>query len=130
MPVPLAPYPTPPAPYAPPAPAPAPPPPPPANVTLPVQLYINRHRNGPVGLRRLPHLTDVHPWSNERAVFLLSYSQSSLGGKSSGTRQLWELQDAVDVPIWSTVCEMCCLQFCHTSWGQYITPLLFYLLLV
>jgi len=47
---------------------------------LSVQQYMNRHGNGPVGLWRLPHLTHVHPWSNQCAVFLLSHSQSSLGG--------------------------------------------------
>ncbi|CAL5355780.1 unnamed protein product [Camellia sinensis] len=37
--------------------------------------------------------------------------------KSGGTCQLWELSDAVNVPIWSTVCEMCSLQFCDISWA-------------
>ncbi|KAB5573897.1 hypothetical protein DKX38_001091 [Salix brachista] len=55
-------------------------------VTLSVQLYMSRHRNGPAGLRRLPHLAHVHPWSNERAVFLLPYSQSSPGGLGLGDK--------------------------------------------
>lgn len=29
--------------------------------------------------------------------------------KPGGTRQLWQLQDAIDVPIWSTIREMCSL---------------------
>lgn len=76
----------------------------------------SRHRNGPVGMRRLPHLTHVHPRSDKRTVLLLSHSQPSLGSKSGGTRQLRELQDAPDVPIWRTVGQMRCLQFCYISW--------------
>uniref|UniRef100_A0A2P2KP38 Uncharacterized protein n=1 Tax=Rhizophora mucronata TaxID=61149 RepID=A0A2P2KP38_RHIMU len=78
---------------------------------------FNRHRNGSVGLWRLPHFTNVHPGSNKCTMFLLSHCQSSLGSKSSGVCQLWELQDATDVPVWSTLCEVCCLQFCHFNWG-------------
>lgn len=40
--------------------------------------------------------------------------------KSGCARKLWELQDAIDVPIWSAICEMCCLQFCDISRGEYI----------
>lgn len=47
--------------------------------TISQQLITSRHRNGPVGLRRLPHLTDVHSWGNKRSMFLLSHCQSSLG---------------------------------------------------
>ncbi|KAH7578648.1 hypothetical protein JRO89_XS01G0410100 [Xanthoceras sorbifolium] len=98
MPVPLAPYPTPPVPYT-----------PPANGILQVPLVHRAslcvldvetfcsiqleqppyavlfamqsqvHRNGPVGLWRLPHLTYVHPWSNKCTMFLLSHRKSSLG---------------------------------------------------
>lgn len=39
--------------------------------------------------------------------------------KSGGTCELWELQDATNVPIWSKICEMCGLQFCDIRWGEY-----------
>lgn len=31
--------------------------------------------------------------------------------------QLWKLPHVVDVPIWSSVCKMCCLQLCDINWG-------------
>ncbi|KAG8476051.1 hypothetical protein CXB51_032865 [Gossypium anomalum] len=39
----------------------------------------SRHRNGAVGLRRLSYLINVHPRSNKRSMFVLSYCQSGLG---------------------------------------------------
>lgn len=39
----------------------------------------DRHRNGPVGMRRLPHLTHVHSRSDKRTVLLLSHRQPCLG---------------------------------------------------
>ncbi|WVZ26023.1 hypothetical protein V8G54_004567 [Vigna mungo] len=42
-------------------------------------LMRDRHRNGPVSLRRLPYSTHVHPWSDKCAMFLLSHGQSSVG---------------------------------------------------
>ncbi|KAK8657996.1 hypothetical protein V6N13_036212 [Hibiscus sabdariffa] len=77
----------------------------------------SRHRDGPVSLRRLPYLANVHPWSNKRSMFMLSHCQSGLGSKSGGTRKLWKLQDVTNVPVWSKICKMCSLQFCDISWG-------------
>lgn len=31
--------------------------------------------------------------------------------KSSGACELWELQDVIDVPVWSKICEMRSVQF-------------------
>ncbi|XP_040871108.1 protein LOL1-like isoform X1 [Glycine max] len=144
MPVPLAPYPTPPAPYTPPANgvqsqlvcsgcrnllvfpvgatsvccavcnAVTAVPPPDKSETL----VCDRHRNGPVSMWRLPYFTHVHPGRDKCAMFLLSHCQSSFGSKSGGTCQLWQLQDATRVPIWSKIREMCSLQFCNISWGH------------
>ncbi|KAE8730859.1 hypothetical protein F3Y22_tig00002847pilonHSYRG00018 [Hibiscus syriacus] len=77
----------------------------------------SRHGNGPVGLRRLPYLTNVYPWSNQRSMFVLFHCQSGLGSKSGGTCELWELQNVTNVPVWSKICKMCSLQFCDISWG-------------
>lgn len=40
---------------------------------------LNRNRNGPVGMRRLPHLAYVHPWSHKCSMLLLSHCQSGNG---------------------------------------------------
>ena len=44
-----------------------------------LKLWKYRHRNGPIGLWRLPYLVNVHPWSYKCSMFVLSHRQSGLG---------------------------------------------------
>ncbi|KAL2962554.1 hypothetical protein AAZX31_17G149900 [Glycine max] len=132
MPVPLAPYPTPPAPYT-----------PPAN-GVQSQLVCSGCRNllvFPVGATSVccavcNAVTAVPPPGTEMAQLvcggchtLLMYIRGATSVQCScchtvnlalegGTCQLWELQDATGVPIWSKIREMCSLQFCNISWGH------------
>lgn len=67
-------------------------------------------------------------WITERYnVFFLSLNQSNghknqmciCDSKSGCTCELWKLQDAVNVSIWSKICQMCGMQFCDIRWGEY-----------
>ncbi|CAI0472867.1 unnamed protein product [Linum tenue] len=50
-------------------------------------------------------------------VWFLSWQFGVWDSKPSGTCELWELQDAADVPVWSSICQMRSLQFRYISWG-------------
>ncbi|CAN0842885.1 Protein LSD1, partial [Linum grandiflorum] len=80
-------------------------------------VFDHRHRNGSAGMWRMPHLADVHSWGDERAMLMLSHCEPGIGSKPSSTCELWKLQDAADVPVRSSVCQMCGLQLRYIRWG-------------